>query len=336
MPIVVQVKGERPMTRSVSSRIMAAVVAALVAGTGFYLLWSAFRGGPAGQSLQEQSEIGRTRVVYSVLEGTGNTDNSEIYAVGDSGTARVSDFAGPDLLPDLSPDGSSILFVSARDDADNVDVYVMSVDGTEVRRLTTSKEVDTGPRWSPDGSKVVFQRSDGEGHWEIFVVNADGSGEERLTSNEVSDESPAWSPDGKLIAFERYVGSNLEVFTMKADGSSQARLTDLPGEDGEPQWSPDGGSIAFVRDDGETGETDIYVVDSDGTNVRRLTAGAAIDTDPQWLPDESIFFLREAVGDSGAVAMTVSANGDESTYPIGSAFLTAAEDASDILGVDVG
>jgi Tol biopolymer transport system component len=155
------------------------------------------------------------------------------------------------------PDGQKIAFVSRRNGCD--DIYVMNPDGTEVTQLTGTPQcdpssvpnppADNAPAWSPDGNKIVFQRTlpgaDGQlsdGNDEIYVMNADGTDQTRLTYYPGRDDDPDWSPDGRWIAFHRdhqpIDSQILEVFVMNADGSNQIPLTHLPSENAHPAWRP--------------------------------------------------------------------------------------------------
>jgi WD40-like Beta Propeller Repeat len=89
----------------------------------------------------------------------------------------------------------------------NHDVLEADLSSGRVRQLTTHAHVDTFPRYSPDGTRILFLRSkrpwvsfrELEG-WDLFVMNADGRGERRLAETVYH---PAWSADGKEIVFLR-------------------------------------------------------------------------------------------------------------------------------------
>ena len=61
-------------------------------------------------------------------------------------------------------------------------------------RLTTPAESDRNPRWSPDGSQLVFNRIEG-GVFHIYKMGADGSGLTKLSVSALSDAQAKWSPN---------------------------------------------------------------------------------------------------------------------------------------------
>jgi WD40-like Beta Propeller Repeat len=92
-----------------------------------------------------------------------------------------------------------LAFSSSRDGND--EIFTANPDGSSPVNLTNNKNVaDVSPRWSHDGTRVAFSRSN-----TIFVMNADGTGQTQLTSGHI-DFAPSWSPDGKKVAFDRDVG----------------------------------------------------------------------------------------------------------------------------------
>jgi Tol biopolymer transport system component len=191
--------------------------------------------------------------------------------------------AASSVSPLWSPDGTKILFISARalDGTDALNsnstrnLWVMNSDGSGARALTRLTANGAGVQsgflaalWSPNGSQVVFssgQALDGtdaanpNGVDNIWVMNADGTGAKaltQLTASGIDCFSPAWSPDSAKIAFacnRALDGSNASllatnIWVMNADGGAAAPLTKLTASDVisfGSQWSPNGSKIAF-------------------------------------------------------------------------------------------
>lgn len=162
-------------------------------------------------------------------------------------------------------------------------IYTIDLTGSNLTRLTHGE--DYRPRWSPNGTRIVFQRfSPGSIRSDLFVMNADGSGLQPLTELGTSFQ-PAWSPDGTRIVFGNGLGHRAEIFVMNADGTNQAQLTDDRFEDSVPAWSPNGTAIAFASR--RHHNADIYLMSPDGSDQRRLTHVRRKDANPDWSPDGS-------------------------------------------------
>ena len=197
-----------------------------------------------------------------------------------------------------------IAFSTNRDNGD-FEIYVTNLDGTEQTRLTNSTGSDTNPRWSKDGSKIVFASIRGGVNLsQIYMMNADGSNQQRLTDPVFGGSFPAISPDGTKIAYNSSDGnssSNAGIYTMNADGSNRKRLGSAIG-DGQPVFSHDGNKIVFRSS--RTGDDEIYVMNVDGTNQVRLTNETFSDDSPDWSPDGSkIVFMSARNGEKGIYIM---------------------------------
>ena len=189
--------------------------------------------------------------------------------------------------PPLTRDLSKIAFASP-----DGGIQVIDADGTNGRVLTGG-EGDFSPAWSPDGTKIAFNRIyDGPfgSTRDIYVINADGSGLKQLTPDASNDSDPAWSPNGSEIAY----GRDGAIYVMNADGSGVRALTSR-GTDSHPTWSPDGSRIAFASS--RNGTNAIYVMASDGTGIRQITSDTMEDRHPMWSPDgQQIAFERVDAG----------------------------------------
>jgi len=194
-----------------------------------------------------------------------------------------------------SPDGSRVAFTvawypegSAQMDGD---IYVASIDGTNLRRLTTAEGMDDHPAWSPDGTRIAFT-SFRSGHGDIWVMGANGTGQTNLTNDYLPatsfEHSPAWSPDGSRIAYSSDIDnySYMKLWTMRADGSDKRRV--LPASAGtdvidmEASWSPDGSKLAFRRIG--SGDSDIVIVTLSTQALTRLHMDG-VQSSPSWSPD---------------------------------------------------
>lgn len=237
----------------------------------------------------------------------GNVTRTEV-AVRMSSKAYMYMVVGLILLTmgctrELSPTGT-LVFESYRDG--NAEVYIVNVDGSNLKNLTNSPAYDGTPHASPDGMRVAFT-SERSGNPEVHIMDADGSNVEQLTDGRGFNVVPAWSPDGSQILFvsnrtyevpyqEGYfeVNANTKLWVINADGSNPTRRTTRLGLDMYGSWSPDGQSIVFmsVRD----GNPEIYMLEPDHTEVN-LTNDPARDLNPSWSPDgSSVAFMSDREG----------------------------------------
>jgi Tol biopolymer transport system component len=212
-----------------------------------------------------------------------NSDGSHAQAVGGIVSTGGSINIG---LPNFSPDGNQLVFISNRNldgsattNANNVrNVWMINADGSNPHPLAGLDVMIVGvlfnpPRWSPDGSQILFVSNrningtptpNTNFTQNIWVVNADDTNLKVLAGLDVASIDnglPVWSPDGKKIAFRSTrnidlnptVNPNSEsnIWVMNADGGGLLPLTQITANSVSadwPQWSPDGSQIVFQSD----------------------------------------------------------------------------------------
>ena len=136
-----------------------------------------------------------------------------------------------------SPDGGAILFNYPWEDG-NIDLTTVSLDGTQVVRLTKDPASDTTPAWSPDGQRIAFFSGDPSSEDRIYVVDVDGTDLRLVTDSLGLDDGPAWSPDGRSLVFSSNRTGNRELYVIALDDLAVVRLTYIAGEDLNPVWTP--------------------------------------------------------------------------------------------------
>lgn len=111
---------------------------------------------------------------------------------------RVSD-------PQVSPDGKSVVYVVTTVDLSgnksSSNLYLQpTTPGSPARQLTTTTKKDRHPRWSPDGSRILFE-SNRSGTNQLWIIDLSGGEAQQITTISTSAGTGIWSPDGKKLAF---------------------------------------------------------------------------------------------------------------------------------------
>ena len=171
---------------------------------------------------------------------------TDLYTINVDKTGLKQIAAGWTAFPAWSPNGKTIAFQGWVNG--QYDIFIVDVDGSNLRRLTNNPDFDGQPAWSPDGQEIAFASRRG-GQYSIYIMKTDASALRKLTSYPLSLH-PTWSPDGDYIGFDADVDGDgwQELAVIQIDGSDQKMIYD-PGTSATSwagSWSPGGDFLGFT------------------------------------------------------------------------------------------
>jgi acetoin utilization deacetylase AcuC-like enzyme/formylglycine-generating enzyme required for sulfatase activity len=202
-------------------------------------------------------------------------------------TAPGSTSAAPPAAPSGKLDRAhlkgTIVFVSDR--SGTLNIWRMRADGTEPMPLTRGADPDADPRFSPDGTRVLYTALRG-GFPEVWVMRRDGSAPQKVTSGSQAD----WSPDGRQIVFIR---ENLTWIRDLVSGQERRVSPEAWERCGVPAWRPDGKALALASR--HTGTIGIYLLSPDGKEAAPLATEEPSCT-PRWAKDSARLLCQTVRG----------------------------------------
>ncbi len=196
---------------------------------------------------------------------------------------RLTDRLGVLTAPEISPDGTRIVFVHWTAASDQYEIWIMKRDGTDPHRLLNGTGWD--PTWSPDGNQILFA-SDRDGTNQLYAVHLDGSGLRRISDLPALRGRSDWSSLDQIVTYSGDAWSR-EVYLMNSDGSDPHQVSPSGGNSQGPSFSPDGRWIAFTAYYDRMNDIngcEIYVIRTDGSGLRRLTDNDYCHYQPRWGP----------------------------------------------------
>lgn len=152
---------------------------------------------------------------------------------------RLSHVRALEVSPKVNPKtGRDVLFISGRSGIEQL--WKMSIDGSDVERVTNGEGYVANPSWNPNGQMIAFAWTRGfePGAYNIFVMDLASKAINQLTSDSGKNESPFWAPDGVHLVYQNTPahGRAAQIYTMLADRKNQQKLT-TQGDNTQPVWA---------------------------------------------------------------------------------------------------
>jgi Tol biopolymer transport system component len=207
---------------------------------------------------------------------------------------KLSDFAGLEETPALSPDGKSVAFVA--DTTGTKQVWIRLLAGGPPLQITHDEGQHLDPRWSHDSATVLYYTPPrvGDEQGTIWEISALGGAPRRLAT---SLSGPDVSHDGNRLTFFRVNNKQVELVTADRDGSKEQLVSNLPASFSYrcPRWSPDDRTIGYLHASANWAD-DVYLVAVNGGEPHRLTNEGTLMSGMAWLPDGSSIIYSTARG----------------------------------------
>jgi Tol biopolymer transport system component/DNA-binding SARP family transcriptional activator len=242
-------------------------------------------------------------------------------------TRRITLDAGLEVDPVLAPDGRTLAYVAGAEGT--MRIFVRRLDGG--RAVPVSGDIagdHRRPRWSPDGSRLLFQAGGG-----IWVVPALG-GAPRPVVQALRDVGaralyPEWSPDGATVAWVR----RDSIIARTVDGGDDRLIATLP-EPHSLAWSPDGRWLAVVSGNegfaygaaastmdigfssiGNIAPSSVWLAPAEGGTPVRVTSGDRLHTSPAWLAKDRLLFVSDRDGTRDLFVLPLRTSGEPDGAP---------------------
>ncbi|MBI2795648.1 MAG: PD40 domain-containing protein [Gemmatimonadetes bacterium] len=228
-------------------------------------------------------------------------------------TTPITIEPGLEVDPELSPDGATLAY--AQGPAGSMAIFVRSLGGGTAVQVSKERACDArNPRWSPDGSKLLFHCGA-----QLLLVPALG-GPAQLVAD--SAQHAAWAPDGRQIAFVR---AGRFVVRRALAGGETVRLADEISPH-SLRWSPDGEHLVFVADNdlflfgvntmGNLAPNQVMMVSRAGGDARALTNKKFLHESPIFVPDGRALLLVSSEGGGRDIFQLPLAGGGVSGGPL--------------------
>ena len=208
---------------------------------------------------QVNVQVSRSGSVVLNQTATGNSARNAFFRAADAAVKATSGLNGFFA--------SKLAFVSNRTGKD--EIYVSDLFFGEMKQLTHDNAFSMTPRWSPDGTKLIYTSFFKSGFPDIYLINLSTNDRTKFASFQGTNSGARFSPNGQKVAMVLSGEGTPEIYVSPASGRPVSRLTRSEAVKSSPCFSPDSGQIVYAAEPGPQ----LYVMPASGGPGRRVTTG---------------------------------------------------------------
>ena len=238
-------------------------------------------------------------------------------------TKQATNMAGLEIHPAISPDGRMVAFAAGS--FENYRIYVRQLSGGRAIALTDSMQSAEWPRWSPDGSQIMYAT-----RLRTNVIPSFGGMPVSFTDT-IGLTSCAFSNKADRVACSgqrpQSFAASIGIYVAGPRGENPQILAGTDTERGSfaPAWSPDDKLIAYVDGNaqflaganlGNIAPSAVAVVPADGGKPVRITSFTSLNTSPVWTPDGNILYISSAGGNRDIYLQRLESDGSPRGDPV--------------------
>ncbi len=206
-----------------------------------------------------------------------------VVAAASAAEERIADIRqGTNLSVALAPDGNTLV-VGLLDQ-----LWTLPATGGGAVPLTAAGEQTRNPRFSPDGTQLVYQRRSGD-QWDLWLLTLSTREQRPLTTSSFDERDPDFTADGRAVVFASDRTGHYCLWSITLDGGVETQLTEETGTASSPAVS-EYGQVAYVLARGD--EWSIRVLGSDGA-ISVLHSSVSRLATPSWRPGGGALIFGE-------------------------------------------
>ncbi|MGB5385009.1 MAG: DPP IV N-terminal domain-containing protein, partial [Lutimonas sp.] len=191
--------------------------------------------------------------------------------------------------PQISPDGSKVVYVrnfkDVMTDKNLSNLWLVNVDGTRNRPLTTGNQNDFAPRWSHKGDKIVYKSNKEDQKMKLYMMWMDTREVVPLTNLPQTPGEVSWSTDDEFLAFNMFVPKEHHSIVQMPDKPEGAEWNTPPTYIDRINYRGDGAGYL------KSGNMQLFTLPVNGGTPRQLTSSEFDHGAPVWALDNSTLYF---------------------------------------------